>query len=151
MAARRRGGWLLAGLVASLLVGCGNEDEDTAQSNLARWQAKGPTSYVYIIKTGCFCGNIEPVRVVVTDGVVTSALGTESATVQPAKTMTDLLKDVVHRADQRNATFAASYDPTLGYLKQLSIDPDSHTSDDEMSIEVSCLAPGISDDVCPAP
>lgn len=144
-------GWLLAGFVASQLVGCGDEEKDTAQSNLALWQRKGPASYVYIVQTSCFCGDIEPVRVVVTDGVVTSALGTESGTVQPAKTMTDLLKDVVREAGQDDATFTTEYDPTLGYLKRLEVDQDSQTADDEFSTVVSCLAPGVGDDVCPAP
>jgi Family of unknown function (DUF6174) len=142
---------LVAGLTASALVGCGNADKDTAEDNLALWQAKGPKSYVYVIQTSCYCANRDPVRVVVTDDVVTSSINTKSGTTESAQTMTDLLKDVVRQAGADYDEFKASYDPTLGFLKALDIERDAHTTDDESSTRVTCLAPGVGDDVCPAP
>ena len=150
----RQLGWGLGivGLTATLAVGCSNQDRATAEENLHKWQTNGPKTYVYVDDTECFCVTRGPVRIVVTDDLVTSAVSQESGeTVTTAKTMTELLQNVVADAGRDNASFQATYDPTLGYLKHLEVDRESNASDDEFSTTVTCLAEGSGDDVCPAP
>lgn len=151
MTVANRVGTLLAGLMTTALVGCGNGDKDAAEDNLALWQAKGPASYIYLMETSCLCTTSGAVRVVVTDGVVTSAVDTVSNQARPGKTMTEVLREVVREAGAGNETFEATYDSTLGYLKRLEVDHDAGISDDEFSKQVTCLAPGVDSDVCPSP
>jgi hypothetical protein len=136
-------------LGAMVLSGCGSDhDRATAEENLHKWQDKGPPSYVYVLETGCLCGNQGTIRVVVNDAQVTSAVDLDSGAAVPGKTMTELLQSVVTEASHDNDDFEASYDSSLGYLKHLSVDHTS-ASDDEYSKQVTCFGEGTDDDVCP--
>ena len=94
----------IVGLTAALAVGCSNQDRATAEENLQKWQTNGPKTYVYVDDTQCFCVTLGPVRIVVTDDLVTSAVSQESGqTVTTAKTMTELLQNVVADAEAPRA------------------------------------------------
>ena len=138
---------------ATALGGCAgpDSDKDEAEQNLAKWEKRGPPSYVYTEKTDCFCRLSGPTRIVVTDGLVTGAVDTVSGEATTGLTMTELLQNVVHDAGADNAEFEASYDSELGYLKQVSVDRRSDTADDEFATRVSCFGEGTGDDVCPIP
>jgi Family of unknown function (DUF6174) len=143
------GAWRWIGAVwLTVLSGCSSDhDRATAEESLHKWQAKGPQSYVYLLATECLCLHRGTVRVVVVDGLVTSAIDLDSGDAVPGKTMTELLQSVVTEASHDNDDFEATYDAKLGYLKHLSVDHTS-ASDDEYSKTVRCFGEGISDDIC---
>jgi len=149
MSQERLGLVVVAGLSLLGLCGCGASDEDEAKQNLQLWREKGPASYVYIMQRSCFCGGTGPTRIVVEDGVVKSAVPTSEQEGAPGETMTSLLEEVVRTARRDNSRYAARFNADLGYLEYESVDHDSRTDDDELTISVACFSPGTSDDACP--
>jgi hypothetical protein len=139
---------VFAGVAAIVLSGCGNDDADAAAANLAKWRRLGPASYVYVVQMSCFCVDTQAHRVVVTDGIVTSALDAEGK-MHSERTMTELLERTAKDAAAHHDDFDARYDPELGYLKYLAVDQSSSTADDEFSITVSCLSAGTDNASCP--
>lgn len=143
--------WQLGMLALILaLAGCANDDDEAkVRQNLELWKAKGPSSYVYVIKTNCFCGNTDPVRVVVEDGAVKSAVSS-SVDEPEGQTMTELIESLIEKAKTYDE-FSADFDPKLGYLLHMSGVRNSNATDNGLDIDVSCFAEGTTDDLCVLP
>jgi hypothetical protein len=142
---------LVAGVLALGAGGCSGEDTAEAEANLKVWRSKGPDSYTYVVDHRCFCSAVEPVRVVVEDGVATRATGMRTGAPREGRgqTMTDLLVKVREIIGLKPDDFRAEYDPELGYLLEARVDYFDDTADDELAIEVSCFEQDTSDGACP--
>jgi Family of unknown function (DUF6174) len=153
---RRSGrGWfggLLFGVLALGAAACSN-DADVAADKLLNWRENGPASYTYVVQTTCFCSGVEPVRVMVEDGVVVQAVGLRSGVPRfdLGGTMTELLESTVRLAKTEPDRFEATYEPGLGYLLRLDVDERTGWADDEVSISVSCFSESTAAEACPLP
>jgi hypothetical protein len=153
-----RTGWgmggqaLASGLALGVLLGC-SDDSATATENLGLWKKKGPSSYTYVLETSCFCPAVEPVRVVVLEGVVAESVGMTTGLPRDdyAMTMTTFLENVRAIAKKDPSDFDADYDAELGYVKKVSVDYSKGTADDEFSTVVSCFSASAEATACPLP
>jgi hypothetical protein len=153
-----RTGWsmggqaLASGLALGAVLGC-SDDSATATSNLELWKKKGPSSYTYIVETSCFCAAVEPVRVVVVEGMVAESVGMNTGLPRDeyAVTMTTFLENVRAITKKDPSDFDADYDAELGYVKRVSVDYSSGAADDEFSTVVSCFIASTEAAACPLP
>jgi hypothetical protein len=111
------------------------------------WQARGSLNYNYVQKRLCYCGSaiLEPVRVVVRNGLVTERTYIGSNTqvsFQHAAnwgTITDLFHMIDDALSEDVASLHVSYHPTLGFPTHISIDFRESLADDEIAITATSL------------
>jgi uncharacterized protein DUF6174 len=123
--------------------------EDTLAIAEARWRAAGLVDYRFGFTRSCEClpAATRSVTIAVSGGAFVSATYLDDGT--PADTALfrdeltlDRLFASLHQALARQpATFAAQYEPTLGYPMQVSIDYSLTTADDEFFLTVSNVSP----------
>ena len=131
----------LALVVLGALVGCGNaQHQNDLDAADAKWQAAAPAAYEWVVQRSCFCPDIEPLRVQVRGGEVTSAVRLMAATTEVTLASGDYqtwfvvpgLFAVVQKAiDEGADKLTVSYDATLGYPTTVQIDWHANATDDE--------------------
>lgn len=122
--------------------------------NRGRWEQRGPASYTYEFHRGCFCGGdaIQPVRITVTNGVVTSVVRVEDGQPVPPDQITlyfritiDSLFDILGEALEDADAVTVQYHPFWGYPTTAAIDYIRSAIDDEVNysaeLNVHFLAP----------
>ena len=143
------GRWGLGTLLLAGALGCTTGPEsaiDDLRESRNRWLDQGIVSYRVTIQRLCFCGDIRPVRVQVTNGVVTSRVFVDDG--QPVPTnraesypaisgLFDFLEAAFRRADEATAR----YDATLGIPLEANIDFAKNAADDELVIRVTDFVP----------
>lgn len=136
---------LLAGSRCSVL-GEGPEPRVLGEAR-ARWERAAIDDYTFELRRVCFCGDIEPVRIVVRDGVAVSYTVVETGEPLAAESRqwyptVDGLFDFVAEAIERDAhRIDARYDDGRGYPIHLFVDYDERVADEEMGYEVSGFTP----------
>ena len=119
---------LLAGVLG---LGCTNAWDDRRQElqrNRALWSSQGIHSYRYDFHRGCFCDSVARLPVVITVAGDTTIAVVDSATASPIPTarwpeyptVDQLFSTMAVRLESESGSFAASYDPTLGYPRHVS-------------------------------
>lgn len=110
----------------------------------ARWSSVGPSDYTYAVERHCFCGfAVTPVRVTVSDGVVTERRFVESGELIPAEIdvlfpSVDGLFEVLFDAVERDAySIKATFDPDTGVPLVIAIDYEFNVSDEELGFLVT--------------
>ena len=139
-------------LVATMIAASGCSSVTDPENELAQarrlWGDSAPAAYSITISRGCFCPQEvpSPVVVAVRNGVIESRhYKTTGAPVSAAYAdgfpgvdgLFDVIEDALKRADRVDAT----YDPTLGYPVQVSIDYIKNAIDDELAFGVTDLTP----------
>ena len=137
--------WIPA-IVALGGVACGltGPGRSLDQFNVAKriWDRENPANYAVTVQRLCFCPNVDLVRIVVQNRLVTSR--TVVATQEPlAASLNDaypdipglfaIVKDGYIRADAINASFDQQY----GFPTDASIDYIKNAIDDELSLKVT--------------
>ncbi len=113
----------------------------------ATWTANRPASYDYTLALSCFCGHEvrRPVLIAVTGTTVMSRTYADDGSPYPAQFAAsfpsiDGLFDLLVDAKARNAARAdVTYNPTLGYPVQISLDYRTQVADDELFYTVSAF------------
>jgi hypothetical protein len=126
---------ILASAVLLFLSACANPYSDLQshlRQNEQKWAAQKIDNYQYTLRILCFCPQeiTEPVVVEVRDGVTTSA--------NTVNELFDIIRDAIA---QKVSKLTVEYDPTLGYPKQITIDPIETAIDEERAYTVSDLTP----------
>jgi uncharacterized protein DUF6174 len=114
-----------------------------------RWAAQGPDSYRYRFQYLCFCptSQIAPVEIQVRLGRVVAVLDPASGRPalpdarRPAPTVEDLFA-VIDEAIARPVDWIdVQYEPVLGYPMVIRVDPNTRTTDEEISYFAGSLTP----------
>jgi hypothetical protein len=98
--------------------------------------------YVFVYERSCFCGGDanQPLRVVVTAGVVTSVTRADGEpAVMPGLTVDDMFSELRTWISADPHSFDAHYDPTLGYPHEAAVHFSASGSDDTDMLEVTCF------------
>lgn len=125
-----------------MLAGCTTAPDNGLDNAKARWAAAGVTSYELVIQRSCFCEDLGQVRVVVTDGVITSRTVLSTGQPLPAASA-DNYPDVpglfafVEDAFRHAASINASFDGQYGFPRQVVVDFIAAAVDDELTVNVS--------------
>lgn len=140
---------LLALLVAAAVPGCGAAPFELTLSAFerqrAKWEAIGLTSYSFAYRERCYCGSSALLQgqIEVRDGqvVAVSATGQPPGTeaVGSFPTIDDLFDRIEAAIRDEAAALSVSYDPELGYPREIIIDFDYGTDDDEVTIDATDL------------
>jgi len=138
--------WLVG--LATMLTACGGTGPSDARERAlddaqARWEALGPSSYVYAVMRQCFCPIefLGPARLTVEDGVVVSRIYVGSGDPVPPGydfPAVDGLFDVIRSALADDADeILATYDPDLGIPLEIWIDFERMAADEEIGWTVT--------------
>jgi hypothetical protein len=136
---------------ACTVVGCSG---DGATSDLehatSQWHAAAVTDYVFVYQVSCFC-DARRVRAVVHGGRIASATFDDgSSAAGTAQTVDDWFGYVRDTIARSPAKFSVTYDDKYGYPKQVRLDVDENSIDDELTLTVSCFQPATNDpSACP--
>ena len=143
---------ILMGAVACLVtgvVGCGlsgpSRSLDRFNEAKKLWDRENPASYAVTVQRLCFCGTVDPVRIVVVNRQVVSR--TVVVTQQPVPAnlielypaipgLFAIVKDAYGRADAINVSFDGRY----GFPTDASIDYIKSAIDDELTLKVTDFA-----------
>lgn len=132
------------------LMSCGILDPDRRIDELdaakARWALLRIDDYQYVIERVCFCGNVDPVRVTVVDGMAVRRVYVETGASVPDNqghlypTVPGLF-ELLERANREGATINVSFDRQYGFPTSAFIDYIKNAIDDELSIRTSEFDP----------
>jgi Family of unknown function (DUF6174) len=131
----------------TLAAGCRDSLSEPTASQLAAaravWATNGYTSYQFTITMDCFCGVNGPIRAtVVDDSLVSATLVASGESINPqwVSTVKDLF-DFIDRGLTNHAdVLRVTYDPNLGYPRQIVYDGSRAAADDEITYTVSDVA-----------
>lgn len=142
---------LLAGLLLAAIgtscdgpFGLGDDDErDRLRANRARWERLGPASYDLTVRSVCFCGYVDPVRVEVRDGVKVAIVPTTEPgfPVPLDHPSVPELFDIIDRAIEQKAHRLDVEYGDLGVPVRIAIDYRENVVDDEITWDVLELTP----------
>lgn len=108
-----------------------------------RWEAEGPASYTITLRRLCYCFEIDPRQVTVTNGVVTDVRIEGAEAPLPADqwqwypsvpALFDIIRDAI---EQPAHTLDLEFHDTLGYALRVAIDWDARVADEEVTYEVT--------------
>jgi len=137
-------------LLAFALAACADIPAGPAQLTdfdraFQRWEAAAPFAYRYRVQVNCFCSEARtrPVSVVVIHGQTVSLLYSDSLTpadtvlFSDVRTMDRLFARLRSILDGGPASFAATYDPGLGFPLTVWADPIAQVADEEVGYLVT--------------
>lgn len=131
--------------LAAVSLGCGTEpgrSDRSLREAEALWASQGVGSYTIVVERRCFCASVEPVRIVVVNGQVTSRTFVASnqpvpATLAAAYPDVPGLFAVVRDAYQRASSVNVTFDSQYGFPRQAVIDWAAQAVDDEVTFVTS--------------
>jgi hypothetical protein len=137
--------------IATLLFGCDvNFDVDKIVDRAAirtakrKWQEKEIHDYVFVFKETCNCFTPDGmgIRVEVKDDKPVGAIGAHNGIPAPGQTVTidDLFDNVLTRSEVGVDQFDVDFDKERNFIKQVAIDPDEKTEDDEYGFNIPCFS-----------
>jgi Family of unknown function (DUF6174) len=137
--------FLLPGLIAGSLMACTSASPTLEGRNL--WASKNLGTYSYTLQRSCFCPLeiTKAMRLEVRDGVLTSVKYADSGADVAANFRPNIFKieaffDLIDSTRAKAGTVEnLSFDATLGYPTQMSLDPIPLAVDDETSYKLSDL------------
>jgi hypothetical protein len=136
----------LALLVALVLgaVGCGHAVPKAVDENAARWRSAGPPDYSFVLTRSSMVGECA-LSIRVRDRKVASARLVHACgwPLDPKQAPTiDTLFARMRHAYRNNDKVYSGFDPTYGFPKYVSVDPDSGVMDDEWGMSVRAFRKG---------
>jgi hypothetical protein len=113
----------------------------------ARWEQAGPSSYEFVMTWQIFNDTHGDYRIAVADGMPLSIERSDGTRLDPARVEGDLPRTIDELFDALTReisadSFAATYDPRLGYPTSVTVDKMLDAVDDELTVRVSELTPG---------
>jgi hypothetical protein len=153
---------LLVMVSAGVALGCsGTNAEEEERQHWTRtvhraeeiWHEKAPANYVFVQAFSCFCDDTLPVRIVVENGLVASATFADGTPAPARRALTidgyfSVIKDWIGRnPDELEMT----YDETLGFPREITVDFFTKAVDDENGFSISCFSanPADLESACP--
>jgi Family of unknown function (DUF6174) len=134
---------------AALAMGCSDDPTGPKQSELdaARrvWATNGYTSYQFTIRMDCFCPVTDPIRaVVVNDSLVRATIIATGESVDPhyVRSIKALFDFIGQGIANHAAVLRVTYDPNLGFPREIIYDGAANTADDEINFTVSDVVLG---------
>ncbi len=136
---------------AALFVGCHTDRfadlRDQMKTGEQRWTAQKATNYSYIVKIGSFSPPevTSPVVVTIKDGkpysivYVSDGKPATNTSFQRVDTIEELFSIVRAAIDNKYDAVSASFDASLGYPTQISLNPREDAFDDESGYTVTNL------------
>ena len=137
---------MLAVLALAALGGC---NDGTAPVNdlteaRARWEKWGYTSYDLTVTRTCFCGEVEPIRSIVRDGVLISQVYASSGEPVPSPrtyaTVEGLFEAIETAMANEAEELVVQYSELTGLPERITIDFRASTADDEFFYTASIVA-----------
>lgn len=123
----------------------------TVSEAQALWETNGFDSYIYTLKTSCYCYQLLDYRITVENGIVTNvdafpAYGEEfeyDPNPDPSgfRTLDNWYTFVSDTQAQQPAYMSVSYDPIFGNLNRISIDYDIMIADEEVGYTITDFTP----------
>jgi hypothetical protein len=149
-------------MVSAVALGCSEpsaEEEPrqhrtrTVQRAEEIWHEKAPASYVFVQAFSCFCQDTLPARIVVENGLVASATFPDGTAAPARRALTiDGYFAVIKEWIARNPDeIEMTYDETLGFPREITVDFFKNAVDDENGFSISCFAANPTDlaSACP--
>ena len=137
-------------LAAMILFGAcsdGTGPADDLLVNRGKWLAHAVPSYTVEVSRYCFCyvNWMQPVRLTVVDNVIVSAVAVSSGDTLSAtdlaasgyRTVDDLFQVVLDALAGHAASVHVTYDPVLGYPREIAIDYIDEAVDDEQTFQAA--------------
>ena len=124
-----------------------NTASDILELARAQWEEAGPSSYSFTQSRACFCPPPLTFDVVVIDDDVFDVNPTDSSApmdhveLGSFRTIEGLFDDLESLVASNPARLEMTFDPTLGYPTQISVDRSFKISDDEYVLTLSDLIP----------
>lgn len=156
--ARRAQATVLAALGIAWLAACadsptepsGDDDPEASVSrqeldeNRRRFEQSVGSTYAYDYQNVCFCGpdTRENVRITVRDGARVSVTSVDDGAPIPTArwpgflTVDEIFDDIARALDTGAAAVRVTFDPTLGYPRDVYIDVDERIADEERGYAV---------------
>jgi len=116
-------------------------DLETAQR---RWQARNLHTYAFTLQRSCFCGNVNPLYIVVLSDRVGGVFDLNTGAfvdVQLGETIEDLFTFIQSAIDHHASLIRAEYDAASGFPTQIDYDGSAMAADDELSVRISDVHP----------
>lgn len=116
-------------------------DLETAQR---RWQARNLHTYAFTLQRGCFCGNVDPLYVIVLSDKVGGVFDLSTGAfvdIQSGQTIDDLFTFIRNAIDHGASVIQAKYDPASGFPTEIEYDGAAMVADDEISFRISDVHP----------
>ena len=103
----------------------------------AKWKAKGPRSYRFVVRHSCFCPTAytRPYTVVVRNGKIVRA----SKYVRDVATVPRLFKIVASAIAQKVVNLDVTYDTARGFPRMIFVDRSLQIADEEQGYGASLL------------
>lgn len=131
-----------------LAVGCTDDPVSPQRNDLAAnrsvWADKGYTTYQFTIKMDCFCAVNGPIRALVVNDSLTSAVVIATGQAIDPRWVPSIkgLFDFIDRGIANHAAVLdVSYDPSLGFPSKIVYDGAANAVDDEVTYTVSEVLP----------
>jgi len=112
----------------------------------ANWMRQGASSYTFVARPLCFCGDTREIRTTVVNGAVTQRVHVDDGTPVPANfftgisTITSMLDTVEDALDKGAADVDVTYD-SRGIPTNAMIDYQSNVADEEFGWTVTSYTP----------
>ena len=120
------------------------QDITQLQAAQQRWRAQKLHTYAFTLQRSCFCGNVDPLYVVVLNDSVGGVLDLQGgAAVDTGLGMTvdDLFTFVQNAIDHHAQLIRAEYDGAKGFPTQIDYDGAAAIADDEITYRVTDVHP----------
>lgn len=109
-----------------------------------RWNAQNLHTYAFILRRACFCGNVQPLYVLVVSDTVAAVLDFETfegVDRRLGETVDGLFTFIQNAIDRRARLIRAEYDATKGFPTEIDYDGAAQIADDEIFYTVSDVHP----------
>ena len=135
-------------VVALVLSGCSDalgpgNNRSQLDANRQKWQARGFRDYSVTMRILCFCPETSPLNVTVLGDSVMSATRVSDGKPVDARQVPTINKlfDFIDRAiTERAVTIDVTYDPELGYPRQIVYDKSLDFVDEEITYTVTNMS-----------
>ena len=139
-------------VVSALLVvaaSCSDATGPTLETNdleaaRQRWRAQDLHTYAFTLQRSCFCGNIDPLYVIVLSDTVAGVIDLRTAKPldrQLGETIEGLFTFVQTAIDRPAQLIRAKYDSAKGFPSEIDYDGSGQIADDEISYRVTDVHP----------
>jgi hypothetical protein len=108
------------------------------------WQTRNLHTYAFTLQRSCFCGNTDPLYVVVLNDRIGGVFDLNTGAfvdVQSGKTIEDLFAFIQTAIDHHASVIRAEYDAASGFPTEIDYDGAAMIADDEVSFRTSDVHP----------
>jgi hypothetical protein len=109
-----------------------------------RWQAQNLHTYAFTLQRSCFCGNVDPLYIVVVNDTVAGVLDLQTGAAEDLRsgvTVDGLFAFVQSAIDHHAQLIRAEYDGAKGFPTEIDYDGAAAIADDEITYRATDVHP----------